>query len=171
MVWTFEVTRDGLNIIGVCCGDSIEAARHQVYDRFGISIENSDMAVLPTSTRYARLLNNQQTEQALRKQISILAYQLNAAEKGLRKAFSSQQVKHLNNWQDSGLVHPFTCGNLVCSKDRVLRNHDCNLVATEYGWFCPSCGYHQDWAHDFMLDGSLLDRISNQHISDIERHT
>jgi hypothetical protein len=75
--------------------------------------------------------------------------------------FTAEEVRHLNDWQQSGIVHPFTCG----------RDHDGprELIATGVGWICPSCDYRQDWAHDFMKDGTalaeqraLVDRMNSQ---------
>lgn len=67
-----------------------------------------------------------------------------------------EQVAALNRWQNTGHVHPFTCGN-----DRMDAAHVTyqaghpdqdfgQLVASIHGWFCPVCSYRQDWAHDFM---------------------
>jgi hypothetical protein len=58
--------------------------------------------------------------------------------------FTAKQVQGLNEFQASEFVHPFTC---KCGA---------NLVATEAGWICNECDYTQDWAHDFMMDGSML---------------
>jgi len=57
--------------------------------------------------------------------------------------FSDEAVANLNAWQQSGEIHPFTCGNPKC---RAV------LAATKDGWVCPipGCGYTQNWAHDFM---------------------
>lgn len=55
--------------------------------------------------------------------------------------WSDDQVASANGFQQSGVWHPFTC---KCGKD---------LIATNSGWKCD-CGYTQDWAHVFMLDGS-----------------
>jgi hypothetical protein len=52
------------------------------------------------------------------------------------------QVAALNDFQQLGHVHPFTCGN-GCGV----------LVAHTSGWLCP-CGYKQDWAWAFMADPS-----------------
>lgn len=57
--------------------------------------------------------------------------------------WTAEQVAALNRWQRLGYVHPFTCPN------------GWNLVATTAGWVCPgTCGYTQDWAHDFMADAT-----------------
>lgn len=59
----------------------------------------------------------------------------------LKAPWTDEQVKNLNDYQNSGRFHPFTCGN--CRND---------LVALNEGWTCPTpdCGYTQDWAHEFM---------------------
>lgn len=60
--------------------------------------------------------------------------------------WSEAQVAALNTWNASGYVHPFTCA----------VHSDMPLVATIDGWRCHMhCGYRQDWAHNFMMDGSL----------------
>lgn len=65
----------------------------------------------------------------------------------LRTPFTAEQVEQLNKFQDSGLYHPFTCGN--SSRHR-------NLVATADGWICLDCDYKQHWAHGFMADAKTL---------------
>ena len=63
--------------------------------------------------------------------------------------WTDEQVKNLNEYQEAGYMHPFTCGTPKCSAD---------LVATPDGWVCPNgCGYTQNWAHDFMLNGSAVE--------------
>ncbi len=66
--------------------------------------------------------------------------------------FTPEEVISLNEYQNSGAFHPFTCGG-----DRTDDQHldgEGLLVATEAGWICPYCGYTQNWAHEFMKDGS-----------------
>lgn len=58
--------------------------------------------------------------------------------------FTEEQVKNLNEFQNLGFIHEFTCGN-DHSGNRVL-------VATKDGWICPTCTYTQDWAHKGMLN-------------------
>jgi hypothetical protein len=53
--------------------------------------------------------------------------------------FGPEHVWALNRFQCSGINPPFTC-----SKGHVL-------VARTSGWFCPRCGYEQDWAWKEML--------------------
>lgn len=59
-----------------------------------------------------------------------------------------EQVANLNAYQRAGVMHPFTCGN--------EHDGERDLVATVRGWICTCCDYTQDWAHDFMLDGSAV---------------
>lgn len=75
--------------------------------------------------------------------------------------FTEEQVKNLNAWQQSQAVHPFTCGNNRGSTEhrayQAIHGGDLGqLVATKDGWVCLVCGEKQDWAHDFMCDGTLL---------------
>lgn len=57
--------------------------------------------------------------------------------------FTPDQVKSLNEFQQNGYWHLFTCGNDSLHKD---------LRATEQGWVCDDCNYTQNWAHNFMAD-------------------
>lgn len=63
------------------------------------------------------------------------------------EVFTADEVTNLNAFQNAGVMHPFTCGTEECRHD---------LVATTRGWICPYCDYTQDWAHDFMKDGSAV---------------
>ena len=65
--------------------------------------------------------------------------------------FTAEQVASLNGYQRSGTFHEFTCGNDECPVVHAT------LVAAEDGWHCPSCTYTQDWAHNWMADGSWRD--------------
>ena len=69
--------------------------------------------------------------------------------------FTDAQVEALNEWQDAGVVHPFTC---VFAHS----NGHVNLVATNEGWRCPdsTCPYIQDWAHEFMADEYLFNKMT-----------
>lgn len=52
-------------------------------------------------------------------------------------------VRRLNAWQRSTLLHPFTCG-----RDRTDERHldgEGVLIATEAGWICPFCDYEQKY--------------------------
>ena len=55
--------------------------------------------------------------------------------------WTEEQTECLNNYQNAGVVHPFTCPNDECGDV---------LVAKKSGWLCPSCGRTQNWAHEFM---------------------
>ncbi|MFI9244190.1 hypothetical protein ACIGXF_16730 [Streptomyces sp. NPDC053086] len=71
----------------------------------------------------------------------------------IRAPWTPEQVTALNNFQQYGGMHPFTCGN---------DQHDVSVVLMAHrdGWHCsdPACGYRQDWAHAFMADPSAWPR-------------
>jgi hypothetical protein len=69
----------------------------------------------------------------------------------LRAPFSPDQVAALNDYQQAGWMHPFTCPNRGDGKHRTTTDLGI-LVATEAGWTCPDCDYTQGWAHSFMAD-------------------
>lgn len=69
----------------------------------------------------------------------------------IKAPWTKEQVENLNFYQQSGVWHPFTCGN-SCGSD---------LVAAENGWMCPKCAYTQDWAHPFMFDRSAVEEQLN----------
>lgn len=66
--------------------------------------------------------------------------------------FSSTQVAALENWQRSGVVHPFTCPHRTDGAHEQRYGDLGALVPETSGWFCPDCGYSQLWCHDFMLN-------------------
>ncbi len=66
--------------------------------------------------------------------------------------WTAKQTQGLNRWQRCSWVHPFVCGN-DHPGDRVL-------IAGADGWFCPTCDYRQDWAHEFMQHGPPPDPMS-----------
>lgn len=70
--------------------------------------------------------------------------------------FTPEQVKSLNEYQQAGVMHPFTCGG-----DAKHLDGEGILVATEDGWICPYCDYKQNWAHGFMMDDSWKSRIAS----------
>ena len=60
--------------------------------------------------------------------------------------WTDDQVESLNEYQASGVMHPFTCER---------KSHD--LVATNDGWYCPECekegfSYTQNWCHEWMVN-------------------
>lgn len=59
--------------------------------------------------------------------------------------FTADQIQSINEYQESGNFHPFTCGN--------SSNHPV-LVATQDGMKCPKCHFCQKWVHEWMSDGS-----------------
>lgn len=75
----------------------------------------------------------------------------------IKTPWTDEQVAALNVWQNTGHVHPFTCGNnrsdpLHVAYQKAHGGDLGELVATRDGWRCPACGYAQDWAHDFMFE-------------------
>jgi hypothetical protein len=94
--------------------------------------------------------------------------------------FTNNQVDCLNDYQFSGLFHPFTCkydGDEKHIEYEFNKNHQgedyqeylkkekdkginypemefnqTNLIATKDGWICPACDYKQNWAHSFMVE-------------------
>lgn len=60
--------------------------------------------------------------------------------------FTARQAVNLNDYQNSGVMHPFTCGNDT--------GHRLLVAAIDDGWYCLDCDYWQNWAHSWMADGS-----------------
>ncbi len=56
----------------------------------------------------------------------------------IRAPWSEDVVRRLYQWQKSGIVHPYTCGDAKC---RAV------LIPTVNGWRCPDCSYRQNWCH------------------------
>lgn len=65
--------------------------------------------------------------------------------KVINPPWTVEQVQNLNEYQQSGMFHPYTCGTDTCRAD---------LIAEESGWRCPECGYTQNWCLSFMADGA-----------------
>lgn len=97
----------------------------------------------------------------------------------IRAPWSKELVDLLNRYQKSNGVHPYTCGfcrnNLgvwfvkdkngderrvsVCYEPKegeTIFFKDRELVATENGWICPTCGDIQDWCLDPKLVSTLI---------------
>lgn len=68
--------------------------------------------------------------------------------------WTAVEVASLNAYQAAGVMHPFTCD----SDDEPCASV---LVATTDGWICPDCGYTQNWAHEFMADGTWRQLLPN----------
>jgi hypothetical protein len=62
----------------------------------------------------------------------------------IKSPFTDEQVQKLNEYQNLGIVHEFTCGN--------DHNGERKLIAKNDGWICPTCDYKQDWCYSFMFD-------------------
>lgn len=56
--------------------------------------------------------------------------------------FTDEEIASLNEYQESGWGHPYTCGN----GDQEI------LVATTDGWICKKCAYTQKWCHKWTAD-------------------
>jgi hypothetical protein len=70
----------------------------------------------------------------------------------IKARWTPEQVAALNEYQQDGRFHPYTCGR----RDDHLD--DSVLVATPDGWVCPhpGCGYTQKWAYASTVDISTL---------------
>lgn len=86
-----------------------------------------------------------------------------AEPKRITAPFSDEQVKELKNWQRNYKVQPLTCPNRDAPGhiERLNREKG-TLVPYRAGWFCLDCDYAQDWAHKFMVDGSLAGDVDAQ---------
>ena len=77
--------------------------------------------------------------------------------------FTEEQVKRLNEYQQSGIFHPFTC----CSPENIPEctravhevdgkvvggTSDGLLIATTEGWICPCGKYKQNWTWGWMTE-------------------
>lgn len=70
--------------------------------------------------------------------------------------FTDEQVSCLNDYQNYGKFHPFTC----CSHEgckRSSRPDSGVLIASNEGWSCPCGNWKQDWAHAFMTSFESFD--------------
>ena len=82
----------------------------------------------------------------------------------IKAPFTEEQVKKINEYQNRGNMHPFTC----CSPDDI---DECQrkrktypdgrvagglnegiLIATTEGLVCPCGKYKQNWVHSFMAE-------------------
>ncbi len=65
--------------------------------------------------------------------------------------FTPEKIKELNEYQQNGKYHPYTCdrNHEECEVNIVPRDYskDGVLIATEEGWICPCGKYKQDWSH------------------------
>lgn len=76
----------------------------------------------------------------------------------IRTPFTPAQVESLNEYQVSGVFHPFTCGRcrdaeMETMGDELKSLEDEHLlIATPEGWCCPTCDRQQDWAWEWMAN-------------------
>lgn len=81
----------------------------------------------------------------------------------MNKDFSEENVKRLNEAQNNGMGHPYTCGSpegiQECRRSKSYTARDAGekvpytnenegvLLATTSGWVCPCGKYTQNWFH------------------------
>lgn len=70
----------------------------------------------------------------------------------MKNTFTEEQVKHLNEQQQSGKVHPYTCDRSSMNCQVRFNEGDGILLATTDGWICPCGNYKQKWAHKSGAD-------------------
>lgn len=80
--------------------------------------------------------------------------------------WSERQVQALNEFQHSGLWHPFTCGRRSEHPGQWPHQDEGILTATAQGWVCPvqECEYTQNWAYDMMADERFLEQLQGNSI-------
>jgi hypothetical protein len=72
-------------------------------------------------------------------------------EKNITRApFTKEQIKKINQYQQEGRFHPYTCPDCVDEKGRAKK-----LIANEEGLFCQTCDYKQDWVHSASIKDFL----------------
>lgn len=78
----------------------------------------------------------------------------------IRAPFTNSQVTALNMVQQSGAIHPFTCGKRSAS-----WHGEGVLIATKKGWVCPEdrCDYTQDWAYRDLANVELVTEMVKTH--------
>lgn len=59
--------------------------------------------------------------------------------------WTAEQVTTVNEYQQCGFFHPYTCGGGGGPCPGV------SMTAGPEGLVCPSCGRVQAWVHDFVL--------------------
>ena len=64
----------------------------------------------------------------------------------MKKVWTDEMVKKLNECQENPMFHGYTC----CGYNGCIRSeqkNDGKLIATKDGWVCPCGNYKQDWYH------------------------
>jgi hypothetical protein len=67
--------------------------------------------------------------------------------------WSDEQVIKLNDYQQCGWVHGYTCVNRG-NPSHFGTGSEGLLEARNDGWHCDVCGYHQTWAHAGTFHGA-----------------
>lgn len=70
--------------------------------------------------------------------------------------FTQGEVDSLNAYQQSGAMHPFTCGSGKHTDFNHLDGEGV-LMARPEGLYCPYCNYVQNWCWPWMADWSWRD--------------
>lgn len=68
----------------------------------------------------------------------------------IQPPWTEDEVAALNEYQQHGDFHPFTCPNRDSGHDHDGERDTGILLATHSGWVCRDCGYTQEWAHRWM---------------------
>jgi hypothetical protein len=78
---------------------------------------------------------------------------------GVFVPFTPDQVASLNAYQESELVHPYTCGSPDCPALN-WGDESLPMAADTGGLHCiePGCRYVQSWVHDWAADWSWCKR-------------
>lgn len=87
--------------------------------------------------------------------------------------FTDEQVKLLNEFQNMGSIHPFTCMSPEAIPECLRAGKEVDgkympgtdegkLIARNEGWICPCGKYTQDWAHSFMVDNEVLREVERR---------
>ena len=62
---------------------------------------------------------------------------------------TKDQIKLIEDYQNSNLYHPLTCGNN--RKDKNHLDNEGILKVNEEGLYCPYCNYKQVYIPEFIL--------------------
>ncbi|HTP57230.1 MAG TPA: hypothetical protein VMJ72_03100 [Candidatus Paceibacterota bacterium] len=65
---------------------------------------------------------------------------------------NAEKLAHIKTWQESGVVHPLTCGADTCRQNLVGREVDGTIVLA-----CPDCSYVQEYIPDVVLSDYAKD--------------
>ena len=69
-----------------------------------------------------------------------------AGERGVEMLDNAEKLRRIKWWQESGQMHPATCGNEDCRADLIGIEKDGDVILR-----CPECGYEQPVV-DIMIE-------------------